>query len=112
MSSAKGQGGGIETYSLGYTDVHQKAPVASGVYTIYTPTRWVCVGESDDIRGSLFRHLNHPIGCMNRLGPLSFSFEVGNKVERMARWHTLVGAVACLQPGFSATRTVTGRRAN
>jgi hypothetical protein len=106
MSSAT-RSGGIETYLLGYAAVHQMAPVASGVYTIYSPTRWVCVGESDDIRGSLLRHLNDSAGCMNRLGPLSFSFELGTKVERMARWHTLVGAVARLQPGISAPRTVT-----
>jgi hypothetical protein len=90
-----------DTYALGYAGVLQKAPVASGVYTIYSPTRWVCIGESDDIRGSLFRHLNDATASMNRLGPLSFSFELGNKVERVARWHTLV---AELWPVYTGAR--------
>jgi hypothetical protein len=38
-----------ETYALGYAGAHQKAPDASGVYTIYSSARWIYVGESDDI---------------------------------------------------------------
>lgn len=79
-----------ETYTLGYAGVQQKAPEASGVYTIYSPARWIYVGVSDDIRESLFRHLNEPTPCLEGSGPLSFSFELSQEVERMARWHALV----------------------
>lgn len=94
---------GGETYVLGFAGVRQKAPAASGVYTIYSPTRWVYIGESDDIRGSLFQHLNEAASCMRQFGPLSFSFELGNEEERMARRHALVAA---LGPVCNRPRTV------
>ena len=78
-----------ETYTLGYGGVGQKAPEASGVYTIFSAARWVYVGESDDIRQSLFRHLNESAPCMARFGPLSFSFELIPAGERVARCRTV-----------------------
>ncbi len=91
---------GGETYTLGYQAVQEKAPPASGVYTIYTQRQWVHVGESDDIRQSLFRHLNDPEACMTRLGPLSFSFETMPAVERRSRRQALVALLvpACNPP--------------
>jgi hypothetical protein len=80
---------GAETYAFTYAGVHQ-APNASGLYTIYSPQRWVYVGESDDIRRSLYRLLNDPTGWMDRLGPLSFSFERLPPDERSARQQALV----------------------
>ena len=56
--------------------VFDKAPKASGVYSIFTSKRWVYVGESDDIQQSLFNHLNEPGSCLQRFSPLSFSFEL------------------------------------
>ena len=84
---------GGETYPLAYQAVQVKAPNASGVYTIYTSQRWVHVGESDDIRQSLFRQLNDPPACMARYGPLSFSFETVPTGERVARQQALVAAL-------------------
>jgi hypothetical protein len=81
---------GGETYVFAYQAVQEKAPNASGVYTIYTSQRWVHVGESDDIRQSLLRHLNEPPACMARYGPLSFSFETVPAVERLLRQQALV----------------------
>jgi hypothetical protein len=90
----------VETYALGYAGVRQKAPDASGVYTIYSSARWIYVGESDDIQRSLFRHLNEPTPCMERLGPLSFSFELVHEVDRTVRWQALVAELepVCNQP--------------
>jgi hypothetical protein len=81
------------TYALTYRGVHEKAPNASGLYTIYTSRRWVYVGESDDIRRSLFRHLNEPDACMDRSGPLSFSFTLAPAAERVSRQQALVAAL-------------------
>ena len=81
---------GGETYTFAYQAVQEKAPNASGVYTIYTSQRWMYVGESGDIRQSLFRHLNAPNACMARCGPLSFSFEMAPAAERMSRQQALV----------------------
>ena len=90
-----------ETYPLTYAGVREKAPNVSGVYTIYTSTRWVCVGESDDIRQSLFRHLNEPNGCMNRFSPLSFSFGLALAAERVARQQ---GLIAELKPACNPNK--------
>ena len=59
-------------YVLTHRAVFDKAPKASGVYSIFTSKRWVYVGESDDIQQSLFNHLNEPSPCLQRFTPLSF----------------------------------------
>ena len=82
-----------ETYAFGYRAVQDKAPNASGVYTIYTSRRWLYVGESDDIRRSLFEHLNKLDDCMARRGPLSFSFELVPSAARVARQQALVATL-------------------
>lgn len=87
------------TYVLGYRAVQDKVPNASGVYTIYTPRRSVYVGHSDDIRQSLFQHLNQPNGCIAGWGPLSFSFETTPPANRQSRHRVLVTA---LRPACSA----------
>ena len=74
---------GDHNYAFTYAGVHE-APNASGVYTIYSPQRWVYVGESDDIRQSLYRLLNESSAWMDRFGPLSFSFERLPLAERAA----------------------------
>jgi hypothetical protein len=85
---------GGETYAFAYLAVQAKAPSESGVYTIYTSQQWVYVGESADIRQSLFRHLNEPDACIARRGPLSFSFEMVPATERVSRQQALVTALA------------------
>ena len=78
------------TYAFGYRAVRDHAPNTSGVYTIYTSRRWLYVGESHDVRESLFGHLNDPSACMARRGPLSFSFEVVPTAERVGRQQALI----------------------
>jgi hypothetical protein len=82
-----------DTYMYTFEAVREKAPSASGVYTIYTPRRWVFVGESENIRLSLFRHLNEESASMTRFGPLSFSFELMPPAERVPRRKALVAAL-------------------
>ncbi len=79
-----------KTYALGFQAVREKAPRASGVYTIYSAQRWLHVGASDDIQQSLFEVLNEPSACMERRGPLSFSFEVVPAAHRTARQQALL----------------------
>jgi hypothetical protein len=83
-----------DTYAFGYRAVQDKAPNMSGVYTIYTSRRWLYVGQSEDIKESLFRHLNEPDACFSRVGPLSFSFEVVSAAERAGRQQALIAALA------------------
>jgi excinuclease UvrABC nuclease subunit len=79
-------------YAFTHRAVIDKAPNAPGVYSIFTSKRWVYVGESDDIRQSLFTHLNEPSRCLQRFDPLSFSFEVMPVNERRAALGTLLAA--------------------
>jgi hypothetical protein len=65
---------GEESYAFTDAGVHE-APNAFGLYTIYSPRRWVSVGGSDDIRRSLYRLLNDSPRWMDRFSPLTFSFE-------------------------------------
>jgi hypothetical protein len=93
-----------ETYPFTFEAVREKVPNASGLYTIYTAGRWVYVGESDDIRQSLFQHLNEPSASMNRFGPLSFSFELAPAAERTGRRHALISELepACTTEEIAA----------
>lgn len=84
---------GDNSYAFGYRAVRERAPSESGVYTIYTSQRWLYVGESDDIRQSLFQHLNELHGCLNRRGPLSFSFELVPAPQRPDRHRALVSVL-------------------
>jgi hypothetical protein len=92
-----------DTFMFGYRAVADRAPNMSGVYTIHTSRRWLYVGESDDIKQSLFAHLNAPSGCLEGRGPLSFSFEASAPEHRVDRQRALVAALspACNphQPG-------------
>jgi len=82
-----------DTYVFGYQAVRAMAPEASGVYTIYTSQRWIYVGESGDIRQSLFDHLNTLGACMKRRGPLSYSFELVPAAERVTRQQSLIATL-------------------
>jgi hypothetical protein len=85
---------GDNSYVFAYRAVSERAPSASGVYTIYTSRRWLYVGESDDIRQSLFQHLNEPGRCLAGRGPLSFSFELVSAAQRPGRQRALVAVLA------------------
>ena len=80
----------VDTYMYTFEAVREKAPSASGVYTISTAKRWVFVGESEDIRRSLMQHLNDSSASTTRFGPLSFSFELVPPAERAARQKALI----------------------
>jgi hypothetical protein len=90
-----------ESYAFTYAGVHE-APSASGVYTIYSPQRWVYVGDSDDIRQSLYRILNQSPAWMERFGSLSFSFGRLPPAQRVAYQVALVGQLNPAQRSDSA----------
>jgi len=96
--------GNGETYPFTFEAVREQVPNASGVYGLYTPRRWVHVGEGVDIRESLFRHLNAPSASMNRFGPLSFSFELTSAADRVSRQHALILE---LEPACTSEETAT-----
>ena len=70
-----------ETYAFGFRAVQDKAPSAPGVYAIFTARRWLHLGESNDIRQSLFQCLNNPEADWSAdHRPLSFAFETAPTV--------------------------------
>jgi hypothetical protein len=83
---------GDKSYVFTYVGVHE-APNASGVFTIFSPQRYVYVGESDDIRQSLSQLLNESPAWMDGFGPLSFSFEQRPRAERAGCHHSLEAAL-------------------
>ena len=85
-----------DSYAFTYAGVHE-APDDSGLYTIYSPQRWVYVGESDDIRQSLYRLLNDQSAWMDRYGPLSFSFKRLSRAERVAGQQALLKTLQPVQ---------------
>ena len=85
-----------QTFPLAYEAVAHEAPAESGIYAIQTARQWLYVGETDDIRQDLFRHLNHPTPCMRRAGPLVFSVEAIASPERRARQQALIVRLAPL----------------
>jgi hypothetical protein len=88
----------IGTYPLEPAAILNKAASASGVYMICTRSRWVYVGESDDVQQSLFEYLNEPRASFDRFGPLSFSSEMVAVHARRARRDALAAALepACV----------------
>jgi hypothetical protein len=80
---------GDASFAFTYAGVHA-APDVSGLYTIFSPRRWVYIGESDDIRRSLYELLNDSSVWMNRFGPLSFSFERMSGTQRATSKRRLV----------------------
>jgi len=95
-----------DAYVLGFRAVQDRAPSVSGIYAIFTPRRWLYVGETDDIRRSLMGHLNDADadGLVNA-GPLSFSFEVVPPAERVARRRALIAKLA---PGLAGNGASSG----
>jgi hypothetical protein len=88
-----------DTFALGFRAVQDQAPDASGIYAIFTPRRWLHIGETDDIRRSLLDHLNDPdVEGLAESGPLSFSFEVVPPAGRLARRRALIAQLA---PGLA-----------
>ena len=82
-----------DTFTFGYRAIGDKVPTASGVYTIFTSRRWLYVGESDDMKQSLYGHLNALSSCLARRGSLSFSFEVIPPEQRVNRQRALIAAL-------------------
>lgn len=78
----------------------------SGVYAIHTPTRWVFIGDSDNVRQALFDHLNAPDELLDRFQPLSFSWEAAPPAERCALRDSLI---AELRPACNARRSPAAR---
>ncbi len=88
------------------------APEESGVYAIHTPTRWVFIGDGDNVRQALFDHLNAPDERLDAFHPLSFSWEAAAPAGRAALRDALIGELRPVCNGrlSPATRVPPRRR--
>ncbi len=77
------------------------APEESGVYAIHTPTIWVFIGDSDNVRQALLDHLNAPDGLLDSFQPLSFSWE---QVPQAGRGALRDALIAELRPANNGRR--------
>ena len=70
--------------------VETHAPVASGVYGISNAREWIYIGESDNIQGALFHHLQELHTALVKRLPTGFVFEVCDGARRSARQDRLI----------------------
>lgn len=70
--------------------VESHAPVTSGVYGISNAREWIYIGETDNIQGALFHHLQDLYASLMKRQPTGFVFEVCDGARRSARQDRLV----------------------
>jgi hypothetical protein len=70
--------------------IHNFAPTLSGVYGLSNAREWIYIGETDNIRGALIRHLNDFDTPAMKMQPTGFVFEICDQSRRPARQDRLV----------------------
>ena len=77
-------------YSFTDSSVRLNAPNRSGVYGLYTASKWVYVGESNDIQRRLLEHLAETGTCIKREAPGWFVYELVSSDARVRRQNELI----------------------
>ncbi len=70
--------------------VDRNAPSASGVYGLSNARAWVYVGECDDVREQLRKHLGETGTLLRAQNPTGFTYELCAEGDRIARQNQLV----------------------
>jgi len=86
-------------HTFSASSINRYAPAAPGVYGLSNARGWIFVGESDDIRSSLFQHMQEGESRLGGEVPRGFSFELVAGKGRTARQQYLIEE---LQPMFNA----------
>ncbi len=84
------------------------APAGSGVYAILAQGRWLYIGETEDIRAQLLRHLAGEDPCIVQQAPTHFAFQSVPAPDRVARQQELI---AEYQPACNEQAVPEGRAA-
>ena len=79
-----------KSYSFTYFSIFLHAPTKPGIYAIHSESRLIYVGESDNIRESLQRHLQGDNPWVSLWEPSGFCYEVCLDQSRIARRDQLV----------------------
>jgi hypothetical protein len=69
--------------------IMREAPEASGVYGLYSAL-WIYIGDAENIRARLLKHLAGDNSCINHHQPSGFAFEVVSPEDRSRRRAQLV----------------------
>ncbi len=67
-----------------------QAPTTSGVYAVLSVGRWLYVGESGSLRGSLSLQFSGVNPCLIAHNPTHFMYELVPDAERAARRRELI----------------------
>ncbi len=84
------------------------APAGSGVYALFAQQRWLYIGEAEDIRAQLLRHLAGENPCIVQQAPTHFAFQSVPASDRVARQGELI---AEYQPACNEQAVPEGRAA-
>jgi hypothetical protein len=76
------------TFSL--ISVQKNAPALSGVYGLSNAREWIFVGETDNIKATLLRHLQGTHTPLLERGPTGFIFELCAPHDRPERQKRLI----------------------
>lgn len=78
------------SYPFTREGIEENAPSGSGVYVLFDQERFIYVGESDDVRQSLMRHLEGDDTWIHAWAPPFFSYELYPASTRVARQGALI----------------------
>lgn len=70
--------------------ISEYAPILSGVYGISNAGEWIYIGEADNIREALLRHLAEMHTVLMDRRPTGFVFEACERAKRNDRQNRLV----------------------
>ena len=77
-------------YGFSLISVQKSAPALPGVYGLSNAREWILVGEPDNIKATLLRHLQGTHTPLLERGPTGFTFELCVSHNRVARQERLI----------------------
>ena len=77
-------------YAFSLVSVQRNAPAMSGVYGLSNAREWLFIGETDNIKASLVRHLQGTHTPLLEREPTGFTFELCSPHDRQGRKSQLI----------------------
>jgi hypothetical protein len=77
-------------HDFSLVSVQRNAPALSGVYGLSNAREWILVGEADNIKAALLRHLRETHTPLLEREPTGFIFELCVSYNRVARQKRLI----------------------
>ncbi len=82
--------GRFTPHAFSLVSVQNNAPPLSGVYGLSNATEWLYIGETDDIRAALLKHLRETHTPLMEFAPTGFVFELCEPARRRSRQDRLI----------------------